>query len=61
MIDLKKTLKEAGMTQEEFAEIFGKKKQNVNYWIKNRIPIQWYFKIKSALAERDIKIYHVKE
>jgi len=69
MIDLRKTLKKANMTQQEFSNEFGYdhsnknfevKKQNVGYWCNYNIPIKWYFKIIDFFAGRGIKIYYVK-
>jgi transcriptional regulator with XRE-family HTH domain len=68
MIDIKRTLKKAGMTQTELADelslMYPKErvisKQRVSWWATKSIPLKWHEILLEYCELRGIFVYHVK-
>jgi len=57
MIDLKRTLYEAGISQSNFAKSHDVSKQVVWYWINNHLPKSWEKLILTEFTIRSITIF----
>lgn len=59
-MDLKRTLFENNIKQQDLADKLGVTKQVVWYWINRHLPKAWEKVLTQYFSVNNIKIYHVK-